>query len=77
MADLIKAKVARGKTVTTEDGDFRSGQEISLTPEDHAFMKKNGFIVVEGSVELPVGNGPEFKTTEGPSVKVVPDKKSK
>lgn len=52
--------VARGRTVTTEDGTFTHGQEVRCTADEIARLRKIKFLVDPRENLLPLGNGPKF-----------------
>ncbi len=67
---LVRAIVAKGRTVTVGKKDFGPGEEVSLPVEEVEQLRERGFLVDPNAAEIPRGDGPTFGSTEGPQVKV-------
>lgn len=66
-----RATVSRGRTVTVDGKAYGPGEEVSLPSAEIAQLRKAGFLVTPGEVELPRGDGPVFSPEDGPTIKVV------
>ncbi len=67
---LVKAVVAKGRTVTVGKKDFGPGEEVSLPLEEVEQLRERGFLVDPNAAEVPRGNGPTFGVEGEPQVKV-------
>lgn len=67
---LLKAIVAKGRTVTVGETNFGPGKEISLPSDEIKKLTAGGFLVDPREPELPRGEGPVFSVKKGPSIKV-------
>ena len=70
---LVEVEVAKGRTVY--DGSLKrpvgAGSKMKLEKSEAVWLRSHGFLVDPGAEVIPIGDGPNFGTTEGPSVKGV------
>lgn len=67
---LVKATVARGRTVHDLDGKrLRAGEEIELPAEDVARLRGTGFLVDPKAPVIPLADGPSFGSVGGARVR--------
>jgi hypothetical protein len=68
-ASKTKAIVAKGRTVYVGRKPVHAGDEIELATDEAAWLRSNGFLVDPEATPIPVGDGPNFGSSEGPTVK--------
>jgi hypothetical protein len=69
---LVKATVARGRTVLDMDGKRRqAGAEIELPAEDVKRLRGIGFLVDPKAPVIPLADGPGFGSVTGPRIRKV------
>lgn len=68
-AQLVRATVARGRTVVGPDGvSHAAGDEVELPAADVERLRSVGFLVDPSAPVIRLDNGPSFGTTSGPHV---------
>jgi len=67
---LVKATVARGRTVFDHDGKRRvAGEEVQLPGPDVARLRKIGFLVDPDKPPVRLDVGPSFGSYAGPQIR--------
>ncbi len=65
------AVVAERRTVMVEGKECAPGTEVVLPMREIRRLRSQGYPVDPNAKKIPVGNGPVFRATEGPSLKAV------
>ncbi len=67
---LVKAIVARGRTVQDVDGkSHRAGEEVELPAPDIARLRSRGFLTDPDRPAIPLADGPTWGSATGPRIK--------
>jgi len=66
----VEATVAPGRTIYSGGKKHRPGDKVELTVTEASRFLRLGHVLDEKAGPLPIGNGPTFHSSDGPSVKV-------
>ena len=67
---LLKAIVAKGRTVVVGRQSVPEGKEVTLPEDEIASLRASGFLVDPDAPEIPRGDGPAFRSNEGVGIRV-------
>jgi hypothetical protein len=70
---LVEVEVARGRTVYagSRHKPVSAGGKIKIDADEAAWLRRQGFLIDPKAELIPIGDGPNFGTKEGPTIKGV------